>query len=122
MTPVLLFLLPVYSAFKMPIDKCKLPAYVSSDPLTWFKAVEACFRIHNIRRDQDRSALLIAALPAKQLQQVSAILASTTSDQYESLKRRLISTDAPSFQENWEKCMALPPFILVTSPVICTVR
>ena len=93
----------------MPIDKCKLPAYVASDPLTWFRAVEACFQIHSIRRDQDRAALLIAALPAKQLQQVSAILAVTSSDQYGALKRRLISTDAPSFQENWEKCMAIPP-------------
>ena len=93
----------------MPIDKCKLPAYVASDPLTWFRAVEACFQIHQVRKDTDRAALLIAALPAKQLQQVSAILAVTTSDQYESLKRRLISTDAPSFQENWEKCMSLPP-------------
>ena len=93
----------------MPVDKCKLPAYVASDPLTWFRAVEACFHIHSIRRDSDKAALIIAALPAKQLQQVSSIVSATTSDQYGTLKRRLISTDAPSFQDNWEKCMAIPP-------------
>ena len=100
-------LLLLFSAI-MPVDKCKIPAYVASDPLTWFRAVEACFHIHSIRRDSDKAALIIAALPAKQLQQVSSIISATTSDQYAALKRRLISTDAPSFQDNWERCMALP--------------
>ena len=93
----------------MPVDKCKVPAYVASDPLAWFRAVEACFHIHSIRRDSDKAALVITALPAKQLQQVSSIISATTSDQYATLKRRLISTDAPSFQDNWERCMTLPP-------------
>ena len=93
----------------MPVDKCKLPGYVSHDPLTWFRAVEACFHIHSIRRDADKAALVVAALPAKQLQQVSALLASTSSDQYAALKRQLIAKDAPSFQDNWERCVALPP-------------
>lgn len=93
----------------MPVDKCKLPSYVAADPLTWFRAVEACFHVHGVRRDADKAALVIAALPAKQLQQLSSVIASTSSDQYDTLKRRLISTDAPTFQENWERCMSLPP-------------
>ena len=92
----------------MPVEKCKLPAYVAADPLTWFRAVEACFHIHSVSRKSDKAALVIAALPAKQLQQVSSVIATTSSDQYLALKRRLISTDAPSFQDNWERCMALP--------------
>ena len=64
----------------MPVDKCKLPAYVPHDPLTLFRAVEACFYIHSIRRNADRAALVVAALPAKQLQQVSMLLSSPSSD------------------------------------------
>ena len=93
----------------MPVDKCKLPVYVAADPLTWFRAVEACFHVHGVRRDADKAALVIAALPAKQLQQLSSVIAATSSDQYNTLKARLISMDAPSFQENWERCMSLPP-------------
>ena len=93
----------------MPVDKCKLPAYVPHDPLTWFRAVEACFHIHSIKREADKAALVVAALPAKQLQQVSALLSATCSDQYAALKRNLIAKDAPSFQDNWERCVALPP-------------
>ena len=93
----------------MPVDKCKLPAYVPHDPLTLFRAVEACFYIHSIRRNADRAALVVAALPAKQLQQVSMLLSSPSSDQYSSLKRQLIAKDSLSFQDNWERCVALSP-------------
>ena len=93
----------------MPVEKCKLPAYVAADPLTWFKAVEACFHIHSVSRKSDKVALVIAALPAKQLQQVSSVISTSSSDQYQALKRRLIDTDAPSFQDNWERCMLIPP-------------
>ena len=93
----------------MPVDKCKLPAYVPHDPLTWFRTVDACFHIHSIRRDEDKAALVVAALPAKQLQQVSTLLSTTCSDRYAALRRNLIAKDAPSFQDNWERCVALPP-------------
>ena len=37
----------------MGVDKCKLPSYVAADPLTWIRAVEACFHVHSVRRDAD---------------------------------------------------------------------
>ena len=91
----------------MPVEKCKLPAYLPSDPLLWFRAVEANFTVHKVLKDEERSALVIAALPEKQLQSVGHLL-SLSSDAYIALKKRLLEVDGPSFQDSWERCLALP--------------
>ena len=91
----------------MPVEKCKLPAYLPADPLLWFRAVEANFTVHKVLKDEEKSALVIAALPEKQLQSVGHLL-SLSSDTYAGLKKRLLEVDGPSFQDSWERCLSLP--------------
>ena len=73
------------------------------------RAVGACFHIHSICRDAYYAALVVAVLPAKQLQQVSMLLVSPSPHQYAALKQHLIAKDTLFFQDQSERCMDLPP-------------
>ena len=92
----------------MPSERCKLPAYVPHDPLLWFRAVEANFNIHKVLTEKDRASLTIAALPERQLQSVGDLLDVPPSDLYSAIKGRLLTVDAPTFQDSWERCLLLP--------------
>ena len=92
----------------MPSERCKLPAYVPHDPLLWFRAVEANFNIHKVLTEKDRASLTIAALPERQLQSVGDLLDVAPSDLYTAIKGRLLTVDAPTFQDSWERCLLHP--------------
>ena len=70
--------------------------------------MEANFNIHKVLREVDRASLVIAALPERQLQTVGDLLDVPPSDLYTAIKGRLLTVDAPSFQDSWERCLLLP--------------
>ena len=90
----------------MPADKCKLPAYMPHNPLVWFKAVEANFAVHKVVDDSLKSALVVAALPEKQLEACSSVINDVYD--YKELKKKLLSVDGMTFQQAWEIAMDVP--------------
>ena len=51
-----------------------MPAYIGYNLFLWFKAVEVNFAVHKRTKEEKKSALVIAALPEKQLQSVSYLI------------------------------------------------
>ena len=93
----------------MPADKCKIPTYLAHDPVTWFRACEACFLTHKVTKSSEKAALVLAALPEEQLQNVAYLLVDAEdSTSYEDIKDTLVQIDGPSFQEAVERFLALP--------------
>ena len=91
----------------MPLDKCCLPAYLDHDPVIWFRAVEANFVIHKVLKPEEKAALVVAALPEKQLKSVKHHL-DVPEETYAAVKAKLISLDSPTLQESWEHALNLP--------------
>ena len=52
----------------------KLPDFYDSDPLLWFKVVEASFSRHDITESKERYGLVLHALKVKQLPQIEDVL------------------------------------------------
>ena len=48
--------------------------YIASDPVLWFRAVEANFLVQKVTKEEERAALVLGALPEKQLQSVGHLL------------------------------------------------
>ena len=93
----------------MPADKCKIPIYLAHDPVTWFRACEACFLTHKVTKSPEKAALVLAALPEEQLQSVAYLLVdSDDSTSYEDIKEALVQIDGPLFQESVERFLTLP--------------
>ena len=57
----------------MPANKCKLPTYITHNPLVWFKAVEANLNMHKVVDPGIQAALVVAALLEKQLESIAPL-------------------------------------------------
>ena len=83
----------------------KLPDFYDSDPLLWFKVVEASFSCHDITESKERYGLVLHALKVKQLQQIEDVLSCSleqSDDPYNRLKNALISKNTMSEEEKLE--------------------
>ena len=72
-------------------------------------------------KEEERAALVLAALPECQLQSVGHLL-GVGNDPYTQLKKQLVEVDAPSFQESLELLLACCPSLLDRDPPTSTVR
>ena len=99
----------------MPVNKGRLPLYIPHDPFLWFRPLEANFLIHRVARE-----LVIAALPERQLQTVGDLLDVPPSNLYKAIKGRLLTVDAPSFQDSWERCLSIPLLRQARNRRMCT--
>jgi cleavage and polyadenylation specificity factor subunit 1 len=78
----------------------KLPTFWASQPRAWFVQAEAQFTIRGITQDSTKYAYLVSSLDQQTAERILDVLeAPPTSEKYETLKDRLLSTFSLSEQE-----------------------
>ena len=85
-----------------------LPLFTSSDAASWFKRVEALFRLRAITSASRKADYVIGALPAEIFSQISDwLITQNDTVIYDDLKQQIIQQCSPTPEERAKKIMEL---------------
>jgi hypothetical protein len=96
------------------LSKCKLPEFTPDSPHSWFNVVESLFIIHKVVKEEERFALVLSSLPAKEVsrfESLCALPAEEAEGRYGKLKVGILAQFDPPLHVKYQNLVSIPPLL-----------